>query len=293
MKLKAGGSVRGTVVDSRGDPVSNARIVQGRKSGLPQELAREENAGAVRTDAQGVFVLEGLSEGAVTLTAVHPEHPLAFADANVVSGKASNVRLVLEPAGSVAGTVLFNGQGGVRFSIDVCQDSAGCQGSDAFADGDSYRVCGLRPGGYTIQAARGDGRRSLKQNVTVVAGQETKADFNFAPGGASLSGRVTYLDRVPDNLNLYLSVVTSGGEEIRSPTKVEAEVYSFDDLPEGRRDASRLRAVCRWQPPIPKGFPEDRKGSGADPRYRAHAGRGADGRAAGLASGRSRSRIRL
>ena len=110
VRLTAGGSLTGTVLDSAGKPVAGAKVIplsmaMGLRGRYESEF--ETEAGAVLTDSSGHFVLPHLLSGSETLKISGPDYsPLIVPDLGVVEGKSTAVpAITLGQGGSIAGTV--------------------------------------------------------------------------------------------------------------------------------------------------------------------------------------------
>jgi hypothetical protein len=96
IELAAGGTVEGTVLDARGNPVPGARVANDH---VPTYLTLGASpAGVAVADAKGRFKLDGLPEGNLTLEAYAPDVGRAReADVRVVAGRATtDVRITLK-----------------------------------------------------------------------------------------------------------------------------------------------------------------------------------------------------
>lgn len=125
-----------------------------------------EEVARATSDSTGGFTLAGLSEGAYTLYA--SEGGYAGVYAGVATGSAP-VSLWMTPAGSVTGTVAFEGgasPAGARVSVVGIPVS-----SVVGADGD-YRLDGIPAGeGYAVVAAREGCTVALEEGVDVAPAQ--------------------------------------------------------------------------------------------------------------------------
>ena len=104
IRLTAGGTVKGIVVDTSGGPISGARVmVVGRDQGFHSAIGELE----AKSDMGGAFEILGVPMGTFDVTASHP----SFAEGQVAGlevekGKGTaEARIVLSPGGRVEGTV--------------------------------------------------------------------------------------------------------------------------------------------------------------------------------------------
>lgn len=106
------GVIAGVVVDRTGAPIEGAQV-----SGKRLDLAERSGLAASRpelTDAAGRFALRGLEPGEYRLAATRDPRDLARAvetSGTLVSAGATDVRLVLEADGTIAGRVAFRSGG--------------------------------------------------------------------------------------------------------------------------------------------------------------------------------------
>ncbi|MBL8142881.1 MAG: carboxypeptidase regulatory-like domain-containing protein, partial [Acidobacteria bacterium] len=183
------GTVRGTVLDSNGAPVTDA-VVGG---GLSLVNVNP---------ADGTFVLTDVPVGQRTLVAVS-ESLRARGETTidiVQAGEQINATIVLEPSASISGLVRdANGvaQSGIKVWVfvdcyDKQQQPSICVEGEATTDATGgYRVDGLKLGTYRVSAFRAD----LKDgNIAQVAlrynAQVLKTDITFRGSLGTVTGRV-------------------------------------------------------------------------------------------------------
>ena len=103
--LKAGGIVRGQVVDSGGAPVAGANVMAG-----PSESVSSPDQAAGSTDASGTFEIRGVPLGLATATATHPNFAVGqAAGLQVNAAQPAETRIVLTQGGRVGGTARRRG----------------------------------------------------------------------------------------------------------------------------------------------------------------------------------------
>ncbi len=133
IQLGAGGSVRGTVTDDRGEPVASAAVTAlSRACGsMPREAeVFVSQDGLVLTDANGVFLLENLAPGSETIKVTHDDYCFAVArDIEVVdAGTTEGVNIALSKGGAVEGCV-YDAQGRPQPGVTLFfQDDSGYSG---------------------------------------------------------------------------------------------------------------------------------------------------------------------
>lgn len=213
------GTIKGRIVASDGQPLTNANI-------MAQSLAGTPSAKPTRPDAEGRFSFDDLAPGSYVLVATAPgyiDQSMAVGDQNewprYVIG--ANVRINMIKGGVITGQVM-NAKGepivGVPVratmnvpSLNMLSFVTG-GGSAETDDRGSYRLFGLLPGQYTVQAggngAFGDfsasgfdrdvptyypsSTRDTAVPVSVRSGDETTGiDIKYRGGdGHSISGVV-------------------------------------------------------------------------------------------------------
>lgn len=100
LRLMAGGTVHGEVVDDAGVPVPGASIFIGnRDKGNPD----------AQSDGNGRFVLSSLGADDRELTATHPQYDAGSVEIETRPGATSQVQLVLRQGGVIEGMVQVNG----------------------------------------------------------------------------------------------------------------------------------------------------------------------------------------
>jgi hypothetical protein len=114
VKLVAGGSIKGSVVDDKGKPVNGAKVMPMSKAvetrGSTKDTLILDND-TVET-VNGSFVLNNLAQGRESIKAVHPDYPFTIVDnIEVKEGQTTEgVKVVLRKGGTVEGYV-YNSAG--------------------------------------------------------------------------------------------------------------------------------------------------------------------------------------
>ena len=213
--LGAGGTISGTVVDSDGQPLSDVDVFADGFAG--------GSGGGSRTDSDGKFVIDGLAPGQYRVSAHAPHlgfasqfynNTTAWDKATPVSVTSDtdtpNINFILAAGGTITGRVVkvVTGAGGTSFepvpNADVwaqSYDGTGGGGGDLTRADGTYKITGLAPGGYRVQASapqQGLTHQFFKDtsdwdkasNVIVNVGTTTpNIDFTLA-GGGTIAGRV-------------------------------------------------------------------------------------------------------
>jgi protocatechuate 3,4-dioxygenase beta subunit len=140
LKLVAGSTLTGTVVDETGKPVDGARVIAMMQTGGPEV----QRAGRVREDeisvvaADGQFRLEHLAAGPETLKVAHPDYcPTIVENVTIDAGHNALDAIVMKRGGTVRGKVydaLGRPEAGVTLHV---QDRSGYSG---FGDEEAGRL---------------------------------------------------------------------------------------------------------------------------------------------------------
>lgn len=189
--LKSASTLRGRVVDERGDPVSGAHVT------LMAERADGgsffSNTGAV-TGSDGRFTIEDVEPAIVRVGARAEGYlPAERGSVEVTAGRdVSGLELVLRPGAVVEG-IVTGADGSPVIGADVAVQEEG-QGqrigySGATTDGDGrYRLDAVEPGARTIAAYHPDWQRGVAE-LEVQPGTQ-RLDLRLA-AGLPVRGRVT------------------------------------------------------------------------------------------------------
>ena len=186
ISLQRGGAVRGVVTDPAGKPA-------------PGVIVTTDDA-AAQTDAQGKFRLAGLPAGGLHLQALSKSDLAARKDGvRVRKGEEAEADLKLRPGTAVSGTVI---EEGTRHPVAGARVSAyAAAGFARFARRRAeratrtdargrFRLAGLAPSRYTIEAARDGYLTASIAGVNAAAQSAPPANLALRKA-ASISGRVT------------------------------------------------------------------------------------------------------
>lgn len=206
VELDRGLSIAGRVTDAAGHPIAQAEVSVAR-------VIFDMNSVRARTDADGSFVLEGLTDQDYILTA----HASGFAEAfrQPVTPGDEPLTLQLEAAGSVVGVV--RDQATQRpvpaFSVSLREGAQSIlpssrallrsiasltSGGDQHRFQDptgEFRVADVNPGEYTLMV-RAEGYVPFEAPVQVQAGQDLPVEVLLDRGGA-IEGRIVDRDGLP------------------------------------------------------------------------------------------------
>jgi hypothetical protein len=198
LRLRAGGSLEGAVVDARGAGVPSYRL------GIESFVAARGSARAMGSrgsrpvdDPRGAFQWEKLPPGSYVLTASAPGLPPARSDSvEVVGGKATrNVRIVLVAGGVVTGHVFDDKHAplpGVELAFDLVSSVVASRASATTDESGAYRLEGAPAGPFTLRARKDGFRLRMVSALRVASGQTLTQDLLLTPsdgqGGIELGG---------------------------------------------------------------------------------------------------------
>jgi hypothetical protein len=211
LRLHAGGSIAGVVVDDRGAAVSPFQI--GIESFVPARGRSFELHGARNfADWAGAFRWDKLAPGSYVLTASTAGRPPARSGSiDVRSGiTSSGVRIVLAQGGALMGTVTDEAHtplAGVDLRFDqvsrVLESEAVTQ-TDAAG---RYHLTGAPAGPFTVRAHREGFRALFVAGLRVESGSTLRRDITLVAldGGGSMEfgGIGAGLAQTPDGLTLH------------------------------------------------------------------------------------------
>ena len=224
--LEAGLRIEGRVRDREGRGLPDATLT-----------ARSEAPGGrppveAKVDAEGAFVLAGLEAGPHRVTAVAPGHARTTMRAEAGG---EPLEIALEAGGAVAGRVVdARGRPAPDGSVSAKPrdrspfDERSHEAKAEPADG-SFRLDGLAPGAYDLEARASGHAPALRANVGIVAGRTTEVGIlTLSQGGVvrgsvvdgegqGIPGASVYVETDPGQLtsNLTSETDSSGAFEIR------------------------------------------------------------------------------
>ena len=249
VRLDGGGTVKGTVVNSTGEPVAGARVFLG----YPPPLVAEGGIGdsgkrETLSSNDGTFQIAGVSPEIDVVSAYHRGCSPGWAAVDISRGGTSTVRIVLRDGGTLQGTVSLDGKPiGARECSVVARFPDGKSGqlsSTTQSDG-TYTLTGLTPGATLVhcyldtqEAPVTAGSRWLESRVSIVSGQTIRADFHFLSGyDATVQGTVL-IEGVPAaSAQVSVWFERAGGtRHYFGATTDEHGAYRLEGVPAGPLD---------------------------------------------------------
>jgi protocatechuate 3,4-dioxygenase beta subunit len=234
--------VRGQVVDGTGQPVAEATIFASVERGSgDQRFVVDRTA----TDAQGNFELERLSPGRLTVGASHPDKGNVKWGPQDVAAAPPPLKLRLEAAASVAGTVTFE-DGKAAPNVIVFAMPAQMYGGGPFFgpppqvstdDAGRFLLTNLTQSQYIVMARRDSdgfvgGNPRTRQTITLAAGeQKTGLQLVLPNAGKRIAGKVVGGDGRPVSGALVTASREREGYAFRMPMR-----EGFPSSPHGVTD---------------------------------------------------------
>lgn len=192
--MKAGGSIKGSVVDIAGKPVPFAVVrVAGAGSDIQTVQARQANA-----DMQGIFELRGLARAKMHVRAESETAASKLADVDLATtAERADLKLVLDVTGTIAGVVVDSlGKPMPEVQVNAFPDflsgGASTEGialagmATASSDGDGkFLLHGLADGKYRLWPDRGSNSRFDwgQDGVVAAVGEQSVKLVMQSPGG--------------------------------------------------------------------------------------------------------------
>lgn len=234
IRLRAGATIEGVVVDAKRAPVAWARVrVREETAGLPMQRTRQATA-----DAQGKFRIAGLPRTGVHAVALGEQSTSKTARVDLAATAAARIELVLDVEGLIAGHVL-DGTGEPVQGAQVWAhaeiggaDDAHLRGEQAaLTDGaGAFSFHGLAPGIYTLFTQPPGASPDYD---TLLLRPEVKAKVGdrdvrvVLPGDGSVTGKVVFADGKP----VTLFVASLGGWGSARSVATKDGTFVLRDLP--------------------------------------------------------------
>lgn len=218
--LEPGALVAGRVLDASGRPVPEA-LVQVLQDDSARRLGRFSSASS---DADGNYLLEGVSPGPRSFAAEHGDHVRAVRDLEVVAGE-NRLDFRLEAGSRVSGRVVDEGGSPVAGAVIGTSRTGGHLGfgrSDVTSDDSgAFELEGLEPGTYTLTARKEGYAGATLEDVQVgpapLSGLELRMER-----GALVTGRLLGVE-LNDLANATVMAGDAGGQRLAAMGTVDYE----------------------------------------------------------------------
>jgi protocatechuate 3,4-dioxygenase beta subunit len=188
------GTIKGTITDARGEPVSDAFVVAARESDAAgaqrssARITRWSDDKPVLSSTDGKFTLAKLSPGTYTVRAYRKGGGEAIAE-NVPVG--DTAKLVIRATGTIAGVVTAGSTPIEELTIELRDPKTGLERSESFfRTNGAFGIHDLPAGGFTLTASSEVGKKQL--DLELAEGQQ-KTDLAIV-----LEELVTLTGRVVD-----------------------------------------------------------------------------------------------
>lgn len=183
-RLSAGLRASGSIVDDQGQPVAGARI-----------SAFDEGGRVVvdssRSDAEGRFLLEGLTAGPLRVAGESGDRPRAETTVFLAAGiEPPEVRLVCPPAASLEGRLLGASFEELSRAKVWARSSGGLQRDGQVAYDGSYRIGRLTAGEWRVFARAPGFPREAAGRALLREGERGSLDLELSRDGYRLTGVV-------------------------------------------------------------------------------------------------------
>lgn len=238
LKMKAGGSIAGTVVDKGGNPVPFASVrVSGSGRRMWTVAARQTTS-----DKRGAFELRGLARAKLQIRAESDTDASKIVEVDLEAhADARDLKLVLDVGGMISGVVVDDqGSPVPEVSVNAFPDLFGGASTESIAlagmsstttDGaGAFTVHGLPDGAYKLWAQRGSSSANDWGQHGASAKVGDKSVRITLPGVGSLIGRLKIDGQeAPPTL----ASITVG---YQMPTPLVGGTFQIKDLPSGSYD---------------------------------------------------------
>jgi uncharacterized GH25 family protein len=250
--LAPGAAVLGLVVDPKGEPIAGAevRAAAAQQEGMPILRPHDNGPADAVTAADGSFRIDDRSPGeSVNLTITHPSYGPGSLPGVAVPA-AAPVRVVLQPAGRVAGrtvdadgkpvagaTVYLSEQTAVSFGGQTAMVGSGRGHRGVTDDEGGFAFEGVSPGSLRLTAQAPRYQEAELANLELKGGEDLSSLEIVLKAGATIEGRVLSPDGpMPD---AEVTVVESsagdfGYSSLRARTDGDGQ-YRIDGVPPGKR----------------------------------------------------------
>jgi hypothetical protein len=233
LRLGAGGTIAGSVVDDRGMAVDSFSIGI-ESSSSPHGASMRGGQGTVPFKG-GAFRLEHLVPGTYWLMASTQGRPPARSDAIEVRSAAvtDGVKIVIGMGGVVVGRVVDDRRapiGGVELRFDLVSSVAGSDATARTDESGAYRLEGAPSGPFTLLAKKDGFRVKLLSGLLVESGRTLTKDFTLTAydGGPGTEFVGIGAQLVPGGGGIAFQAVFPGEPAERAGLRVGDRIVRID-----------------------------------------------------------------
>lgn len=235
LRLDPAAAIEGIVTDSRGKPISGARVFDWWRQGS----FRLDSAWSATTDYDGKFYIDTLSPLVTEIWATHQDYLDGSVAVSLIPGQSSEVTIVLRDGGVIEGVVRVGGVPAAGFGVSTDDRASMTWRRAASTDSNgAYRIAGIAPGivkvGAYTESGMGERARSKTVETEIADGGTTLVNFDFGESNAVLEGTITRAGEpiAGARVSVMIASPSGGGEEAWARTD-DSGYYRIDQLPAG------------------------------------------------------------
>jgi len=228
VRMSAGATLAGRVVDRGGHPIGEAKIfLAGKQFPFLGSSEADETTGA-----DGTFLLIALPPGNVGFRVEHSDFATKTFRTSVSAQSDNRIDIVMTGGGSIAGSVTLDGK--PVTGEDVYADGA----RDTTDEMGRYEISHVIPGAVTVSvgvnAGRG-GRHHQSRQATVIEGAVEYEDFAFFSSNSSIEGTIFESDGdvLREDSTIRLAMYSDSGAREEFTTTPRNGHYSIVGIPGG------------------------------------------------------------
>lgn len=229
LALSTGSKVQGQVLDPRGGVVAEASVFEENFVGRRFVLAK--------TDAKGLFSIDGLAGTQVTLYAQHKEFLPGIQTVTLRPGNMTQVTITLREGGRIQGIITYGDEpvGNVTVTAVIPEKQTASYHGLSGPDG-RYEVTAVPPGEVTVTAhpssRAGMAFSNFRTNAFVTEGQVTVVNILYPATSSTLEGLISQAGIIGEG-RVVLDVETQAGR-YRFNGRIEVDgTYRLEQLPAG------------------------------------------------------------
>lgn len=223
--LKPEARVDGLVLSPKREPVAGANVHLGPDT---------EGPTIGRTDGSGRFLLSGLGEASLELTADHDAYVPATVQAFPSRGSAKSVEIILGQGGALVGRITRSNQAAPGQTVLVVLLDKPQDRKQAITDQNGrYRIDGIGAGTFDVlakYAVAGDSPLRIQSKVDIAAGVDTTLNFNFPDRLGTIEGTITTNGNPVDLAEIKGTVDTPQGQTSFTTTARDDGFYRVESI---------------------------------------------------------------